>query len=167
MGHGHLTIGRGVSASGARLGWRSRLRKGCGRRFQARQYNHGSVGSRNTLGRCAAGRQRNGSGSAARNLGRASGTPRRNASGESSGQQGPNSHRRAHLPSRSRSVPRRRTLACGHAADGIRRFFSTVLAVMIRREIRLAPRRLIAETTAVRPCVIRGDSYRMKDKPTE
>ena len=39
MGHGHLTTGRSVSASGGRLGWRSCLRKGCGRRFQARQYN--------------------------------------------------------------------------------------------------------------------------------
>lgn len=39
MGHGHLTAGRGVWASGGRLGWRSCLRKGCGRRFQARQYN--------------------------------------------------------------------------------------------------------------------------------
>jgi hypothetical protein len=39
VGHGHLTAGRGVWASGGRLGWRSCLRKGCGRRFQARQYN--------------------------------------------------------------------------------------------------------------------------------
>jgi hypothetical protein len=39
VGHGHLTTGKGVSASGGRLGWRSCLRKGCGRRFQARQYN--------------------------------------------------------------------------------------------------------------------------------
>lgn len=39
MGHGHLTREGGVSASGGRLGWRSCLRKGCGRRFQARQYN--------------------------------------------------------------------------------------------------------------------------------
>ena len=39
MGHGHLTTGRDVSASGGRLGWRSCLRKGCGRRFQARRYN--------------------------------------------------------------------------------------------------------------------------------
>jgi hypothetical protein len=39
VGHGHLTTGGGVSASGGRLGWRSCLRKECGRRFQARQYN--------------------------------------------------------------------------------------------------------------------------------
>lgn len=39
MGHGHLTTGRDVSASGGRLGWRSCLRKECGRRFQARRYN--------------------------------------------------------------------------------------------------------------------------------
>jgi hypothetical protein len=39
VGHGHLTAGRGISASGGRLGWRSCLRKGCGQRFQARQYN--------------------------------------------------------------------------------------------------------------------------------
>jgi hypothetical protein len=39
VGHGHLTTGGGVSASGCRLGWRCCLRKGCGRRFQARQYN--------------------------------------------------------------------------------------------------------------------------------
>ena len=39
MGHAHLTTGGGVSTSGGRLGWRSCLRKGCGRRFQARQYN--------------------------------------------------------------------------------------------------------------------------------
>jgi hypothetical protein len=39
VGHGHLTAGRGISASGGRLGWRSCLRKGCGRRFQARRYN--------------------------------------------------------------------------------------------------------------------------------
>lgn len=39
MGHGHLTAGRGVWASGERLGWRSCLRKGCGRGFQARRYN--------------------------------------------------------------------------------------------------------------------------------
>ena len=39
MGHGHLTADRGVWASGGRLGWRSCLRKGCGRRFQARRYN--------------------------------------------------------------------------------------------------------------------------------
>jgi hypothetical protein len=39
VGHGHLTAGRGVWASGGRLGWRSCLRKGCGRRFQARRYN--------------------------------------------------------------------------------------------------------------------------------
>ncbi len=39
MGHGHPTTGRGVSASGGRLGWRSCLRKECGRRFQARRYN--------------------------------------------------------------------------------------------------------------------------------
>jgi hypothetical protein len=39
MGYGNLTTDRGVSASGGRLGWRSCLRKGCGRRFQARRYN--------------------------------------------------------------------------------------------------------------------------------
>ena len=39
MGRAHLTTGRGVSTSRVRLGWRSCLRKGCGRRFQARQYN--------------------------------------------------------------------------------------------------------------------------------
>jgi len=39
VGHGNLTAGRGVWASGGRLGWRSCLRKGCGRRFQARRYN--------------------------------------------------------------------------------------------------------------------------------
>ena len=39
MGHGHLTTDRGGSASGARLGWRTCLRKGCGRKFQARRYN--------------------------------------------------------------------------------------------------------------------------------
>jgi hypothetical protein len=39
VGHGHLTTGKGVSASGGRLGWRSCLRKGCGRKFQARRYN--------------------------------------------------------------------------------------------------------------------------------
>jgi len=39
VGRGHLTTGRGVWASGRRLGWRSCLRKECGRRFQARQYN--------------------------------------------------------------------------------------------------------------------------------
>lgn len=38
MGQGHLTTGKGISAS-RRLGWRSCLRKGCGRRFQARRYN--------------------------------------------------------------------------------------------------------------------------------
>jgi hypothetical protein len=39
VGHGHLTTSRSVSASGGRLGWRICLRKGCGRRYQARQYN--------------------------------------------------------------------------------------------------------------------------------
>ena len=39
MGPGHLTTGDGVSASGGRPGWRSCLRKGCGRSFQARRYN--------------------------------------------------------------------------------------------------------------------------------
>jgi len=39
VGHRHLTRGRGVSASRGRLGWRSCLRKGCGRKFQARRYN--------------------------------------------------------------------------------------------------------------------------------
>ena len=39
MGHGHLTTGRGVAASRGRLGWRNCLRKGCGRKFQARRYN--------------------------------------------------------------------------------------------------------------------------------
>ena len=39
MGLGHLTTGKGVSASRGRLGWRSCLRKGCGRKFQARRYN--------------------------------------------------------------------------------------------------------------------------------
>lgn len=39
MGRAHFTTGRGISASEGRLGWRSCLRKGCGRRFQARQYN--------------------------------------------------------------------------------------------------------------------------------
>lgn len=39
MGRTHLTTGRGVSASRGRLGWRICLRKGCGRRFQARRYN--------------------------------------------------------------------------------------------------------------------------------
>jgi hypothetical protein len=39
VGHPDLTTGRDVSASVGRLGWRSCLRKGCGRRFQARQYN--------------------------------------------------------------------------------------------------------------------------------
>jgi hypothetical protein len=39
VGHGHLTTGRDVSASVGRLGWRSCLRKGCGRGFQARRYN--------------------------------------------------------------------------------------------------------------------------------
>jgi hypothetical protein len=39
VGRGYLTTGSGVSASGGRLGWRSCLRKGCGRRFQARRYN--------------------------------------------------------------------------------------------------------------------------------
>lgn len=39
MGHAHLTSGNGASASGGRLGWRSCLRKGCSRTFQARRYN--------------------------------------------------------------------------------------------------------------------------------
>ena len=39
MGHGHLTASEGGSASGGRLGWRSCLRKGCSRTFQARRYN--------------------------------------------------------------------------------------------------------------------------------
>jgi hypothetical protein len=39
VGHGHLTTSKGVSASGGRLGWRSCLRKGCDRKFQARRYN--------------------------------------------------------------------------------------------------------------------------------
>ena len=39
MGHAHLTASDGASASGGRLGWRNCLRKGCSRRFQARQYN--------------------------------------------------------------------------------------------------------------------------------
>jgi hypothetical protein len=39
VGHAHLTTGSGGSASEGRLGWRSCLRKGCGRRFQARRYN--------------------------------------------------------------------------------------------------------------------------------
>jgi len=39
VGRAHLTTGRGVSASRGRLGWRSCLRKECGRRFQARRYN--------------------------------------------------------------------------------------------------------------------------------
>ena len=39
MGHGHLTTGRGISASRGRLGWRTCLRKDCGRKFQARRYN--------------------------------------------------------------------------------------------------------------------------------
>ncbi len=38
MGQGHHKTARGVSAS-RRLGWRSCLRKGCGRTFQARRYN--------------------------------------------------------------------------------------------------------------------------------
>jgi len=39
VGHGHLTTGKGVSASRGRLGWRICLRKGCGRKFQAGRYN--------------------------------------------------------------------------------------------------------------------------------
>jgi hypothetical protein len=39
VGRVHLTTGRGVSASRGRLGWRRCLRKRCGRRFRARQYN--------------------------------------------------------------------------------------------------------------------------------
>lgn len=39
MGRAHLTTGKGVSTSRGRLGWRSCLRKGCSRRFQARRYN--------------------------------------------------------------------------------------------------------------------------------
>ncbi len=127
--------------------------RGAGGGSRRGSITNGTVGSRNASGRCAVGRQRNGSGSADPKLGRASGTPRRNASGESSGQQRSNSHRRAHLPSRSRRVPRRRTLARGHAADGIRRFFAIVLAVMSRRGIHLAPQRRIVGTTAVRPYV--------------
>ena len=113
----------------------------------------GTVGSRNALGRYAAGRQRNGSGSAVTNLRRASDTPRRNANGENSGHQ--------RLPSQGKAIPspqNRRVLpwptaARGHAAGGISRFFVIVPAVMSRREIRLARRRRIAATTAGRPCV--------------
>ena len=39
MGRAHLTTGKGVSTSRGRLGWRSCLRKECGRRFQAQRYN--------------------------------------------------------------------------------------------------------------------------------
>jgi hypothetical protein len=39
MGHAHLTTSDGALASGGRLGWRSCLRKGCSRTFQARRYN--------------------------------------------------------------------------------------------------------------------------------
>jgi hypothetical protein len=39
MGRGYFTTERGISASEGRLGWRSCLRKGCDRRFQARRYN--------------------------------------------------------------------------------------------------------------------------------
>jgi hypothetical protein len=37
MGYAHLTTCRGGSTRGRRLGWRTCLRKGCGRKFQARR----------------------------------------------------------------------------------------------------------------------------------
>jgi hypothetical protein len=37
MGHAHPTTSRSGSARGGRLGWRKCLRKGCGRKFQARR----------------------------------------------------------------------------------------------------------------------------------
>jgi hypothetical protein len=39
MGQIQHTNAGGVSARGRRLGWRTCLRKGCGRRFQARRHN--------------------------------------------------------------------------------------------------------------------------------
>ena len=150
MGHAHLTTGKGVSASGGRLGWRSCLRKGCGRRFQARRYNQRYCQDPECLREVRRWQGRNGNGSADPNLRDASGTLRRNASGENSGRRQPPSHRKTSLPPGTAPAENR---ARGHAADGIRRFFATVPAVMSRRGILLASRRRIVATTAVRPCI--------------
>jgi hypothetical protein len=109
----------------------------------------GTVGSRSALRKCDAGRERSGNRSADPDLGHASDMPRRNASGANSGRLRPQDQREANPPLRTRQ----RTSARGHAAEGIRRFFATVPAVMSRRGIHLALPRRIVGTTAVRPCV--------------
>jgi hypothetical protein len=122
--------------------------RGAGEGSRRDSITNGTVGSRIASGKCGAGRERSGNGSAVRNLGHASDMWRRNASGENSGPRRLNRHRKASpLPKLHR-----RTLARGHAAGGIPRFFATVPAVMSPRGILLVPRRRIAGTTAARPC---------------
>ena len=146
----HLTASDGASASRGRLGWRSCLRKGCSRSFQAQRYNqrycqdpecmrearrwHGAKRQRKCRSQ-AEGRQRHAEAERQRRKQRGVGGVNTTAK---------------RIRCRGRRL--RRT-ARGHAADGIQRFFATVLAVMSRREIRLALRRLIVETIAVRTCV--------------
>jgi hypothetical protein len=121
--------------------------------FRRGSTTSGTVGSRNALGKCDAGRRRNGNRGADLNRKRANDTPRRNASDENGGHRRPPSHSKANPSSRTRRVPRRRTPARGHAAGGIRRFFAIVPAVTSHCGIHLAPRRRIVATTAARPCV--------------
>ena len=126
----------------------------CGR-GAAGGFRHGSITSStveipSVCGKYAAGREQSGNGSAAPSLRDASDTPRRNVSGENGGQRRPRSRWKAS------PWPRLRSLARGHAAEGIRRFSATVPAVMSRRGILLVPLRRIAATPAARPCIRRA-----------
>jgi hypothetical protein len=123
----------------------------CGR-GAAGGFRRGSITSStveipSVCGKYAAGRERSGNGSVAPSLRDASDTPRRNVSGANGGQRRPRSRWKA------RPWPQTRSLARGHAAENIQRFFVTVPAVMSRRGILLVPLRRIVATPAARPCV--------------
>jgi hypothetical protein len=97
--------------------------------FRRGSTTSGTVGSRNALGKCDAGRRRNGNRSADLNWRRASDMPKRNASGENGGRRRPRSCRKTRPPPWPWRISHRRTPARGHAAGGMRRFFATVPAV--------------------------------------
>lgn len=124
--------------------------KGAADPFAPRGTTNATASSRIACGKCSAGRRRNVNASAERNRRDDRGTPRRNASG------GPAHRGRREAHRRQRRLPRRLRIvgpACGHAANGIRKFSATGLAVTSPRVMRVT--RATAARSAPQPCVRR------------
>jgi hypothetical protein len=142
MGHVEHTTVAGASARGKRLGWRTCLRKGCGRRYQAGHWRQRYCREPDCLRQLrrwqAAKRQR-----------------KRRATAE-----GRQNHARAERERRRRkethpSSPSVRDTARGHA---IKKFlpgqFAIGPAVLKPLALRFDLPRTIAATSAVKPCVV-------------